>query len=43
MKFVNIKFYMNNKKRAKKKIIGDRERRLGEFWSMHDRFGVIWS
>jgi hypothetical protein len=42
-KFLHIEFYMNNKQRAEKKSIGDRARRLGEFWSMLEHFGVLWS
>jgi len=28
---------------SKKKSMGDRERRLGEFWSMLKHFGALWS
>jgi hypothetical protein len=36
--FLHIEFYMNNKQRAEKKSIGDRERRLGNSWSMLEHF-----
>jgi hypothetical protein len=28
--FLHIEFYMNNKRKSRKKSFGDRERRLGE-------------
>jgi hypothetical protein len=34
---------MRNKQGEEKKRIGDRVRRLGEFWSMLESIGALWS
>jgi hypothetical protein len=39
--FFTFSFCMNNKQRARKKSIGARPRRLGEFWSMLEHFWSI--
>jgi hypothetical protein len=40
MQLLLIEFSMNNKQREKKMSTRDRERRLGEFWSILEHFGA---